>query len=470
MNIMSIKISIINLRTIIIVSVFSLYGIATAQYKTESVTSEQDIPIFKPWKIVVQDKDYNGAWTVAGDINDDGIPEFVCARTLGLEGEHYTASVIAYTLDNKVLWKWGNPKGQRESLGSDVACQIYDWDNDGKNEVILCALQDGKTWLIELYGATGKEKRRFEIPAGASDCITFCNISGPPFAYPRDVIVKNRYNQLWAYDHEGHKLWTQYRPGKYSIAHQPVPFDLDQDGIDEIMTGYVMVDAKGNPMWIANRDGTSSAGHLDCARLYQQGSAYIVDKVLHPSPSWSKLVLTYCSGRRISMIDGGGNLIWGISGRHFESIDIGKVRSDVDGKQIIVDAASDEQNENGVWILDGNGNKLKIISTFKGRFHRLIDWFGNPDIESIVIPDERAIFDGYGKKLAILDTPIPKGVETPLKDLEYIGFTGEMTGDSIPDIVLYTNPGSLIYVYKNEKGKIPPGKVVKGTGVNYTLY
>ena len=45
-----------------------------------------------------------------------------------------------------------------------------------------------------------------------------------------------------------------------------------------------------------------------------------------------------------------------------------------------------------------------------------------------------------------------------------------MTGYGIPDIVLYTNPGSFIYIYKNEKGIKPRGKVNLGTGVNYTLY
>jgi hypothetical protein len=459
----------INVYAIMIAVFFLFMGTARAQNKVTPVIAGEGVPVIKPWKIIVQDKDYNGAWTVAGDLDNDGKPELVCVRSFSSGGENFAVSAIAYTLENKVLWKWGDPKGHRESVGSDLACQIYDWDNDGKNEVILSTWQDGKTWLVELNGATGKEMRRFGIPDGAADCFTFCNVSGQPFSYPRDIIVKTRYSQLWAYDYEGKQLWTIYRPGKHSTAHQAVPFDLDQNGIDEIMTGYVMVDEKGNPMWIADQAGTSGAGHLDCARLFHQGSGYIVEKILHPSPTLSKLVITYCNGRRISMIDGVGNLIWGISGRHFQSIDIGKVRSDILGKQIIVDAASDEPEENGIWILDENGKILKIISRKNTRIHRLVNWIGS-DLESILISDDRALYDGFGEKIATFDTPIPNGSVSVGENSELIGFIGDMNGDGIPDIVLYSNPGPLIYVYINEKGKKPEGKVNLGTGVNYTLY
>lgn len=459
------KISIVG--AFVFAAVLSLTGIVHAQTKVKNTGSEQALPTIKPWKIITQDKDYNGAWTVSGDLTGDGRPELVCNRTLSAGGEHFTASAIAYTIDNKVLWRWGDPEGQRTTVGSDVACQVYDWDNDGKNEVILSTYQDDKTWLIELDGATGKEKRRFEIPEGAADCFTFCNISGEPFSYPRDIIVKTRYSQLWAFDYDGNELWNIYRPGKHSTAHQAVPFDLDLNGIDEIMTGYVMVDHEGNPMWIADRDGTSNAGHLDCVRQFYQSNKYIVDKIKHPSPSWSKLVLSYCNGRQISMVNGVGELIWGISGRHFQSIDIGKVRPDLLGNQIVVDAAAEEWYEHGIWILDGDGNVLTIIATTTGRIHRLINWF-DPEVQSLLITGENMLFDGYGNKLAVLDTPIPDNIETQKEDLDFMAFVGDMTGDGIPDIVLYSN--SVIYIYKNELGIKPRGEVPLGCGVNYTLY
>lgn len=77
------------------------------------------------------------------------------------------------------------------------------------------------------------------------------------------------------------------------------------------------------------------------------------------------------------------------------------------------------------------------------------------------------LYDGYGKKQAIFDTPIPEGVELP--EGKNFGNTC-FTGDGIPDVVIYTNPGKLIYIYNNEKGKKAESSSHVGTTVNSTLY
>jgi hypothetical protein len=420
---------------------------------------------------------------VAGDLTGDGKAELVYTRILMGDWEEkgamvergfdvsgtahikhatsHTASAFACTLDNKILWKWGDPKGKRARLYGDVGCQIYDWDNDGKNEVILLTKQDGKTWLVELNGATGKEKRRFEIPNNSTDCITFCNLTGPPNSHPKDVIVKTRYFQVWVYNYEGQQLWTANKPGGYEVSHQARPFDLNNDGINELSLGCTMADKNGKILWITKKKGKTIGHHVDCVRLVKPAAA--LEDV--------RLVLTYCGGNMIAMIDGTGNILWDKTGPHFESIDIGKVRSDIPGKQIIVDIAHTPRGKpSPLWILDENGNKLAEINTKSSRFHRLINWFGG-DVDSILISKDDCLYDGYGKKQAIFDTPIPKGVVLPEGgNVGRLCFVGDMTGDGIPDIVIYTDPGKLIYIYKNEKGKKPEGGSHIGTKVNFTFY
>ena len=100
----------------------------------------------------------------------------------------------------------------RTKLHHDVACQIYDWDGDGRNEVVLATAG----FLIELDGSTGVERRRFPLPKDATDCLVFANLSGGPRA--TDVLVKTRYTQIWAFNREGRQLWTVENPGGYPMG------------------------------------------------------------------------------------------------------------------------------------------------------------------------------------------------------------------------------------------------------------
>ncbi|MGI9430144.1 MAG: hypothetical protein ACR2NM_15900 [Bythopirellula sp.] len=439
-------------------------------YVTESADKVSDqVEVIKPWKVIVQDKEYNGAWLVAGDVDGDGEADIVSCRSLIEDDCRYTASVLVHRLDGSVLWKWGKPEGMRTSLGSDFACQIYDWNGDGVQEVVLSVKSEGKTWLVELDGPTGKENRRFEIPYDSADCIVFCNLGG--HARATDVLVKTRYEQIWAYNYKGEQLWHSNRPGGLRTAHQPVPIDMDGDGKDEIQAGFAMLNPDGSVRWVLDRADPVFArgksledGHLDCARVFR----------LAKNPADTRLVLTFCTGERIAMVDGLGKILWDIPFHHFESVDIGKVVADAPGKQIVVDIPYAPPGRQPVWVIDEWGNQMGEVMNEVSRFHRLIDWTGD-GTESILIAEPPALYDGTtGEKIAAFDTPLPEGEEFPAVARgteKFICWVGDMTGDGRKDIILGTNnPGGLIYIYENQDGKQPIVKHPLGTGTNVTLY
>ena len=122
----------------------------------QSEAREKSIPLVQPWKRIALDPEFGGAWVVAGDLDGDGTVEIVSARNVDQNDVHFTSAVVAQRLDSSMLWRWGNRKIGRKELHHDVACQIYDWDGDGRNEVVLCAGES----LLELDGVTGREKRR----------------------------------------------------------------------------------------------------------------------------------------------------------------------------------------------------------------------------------------------------------------------------------------------------------------------
>ena len=407
--------------------------------------SNDGVPVVKPWKRITLDPEYAGSWIVADDVDGDGQVEIVSAKNFDAADIHHTSSVVVHRLDGSVLWTWGDPKAGRNELHHDVACQIHDWDGDGRNEVIVATDEA----IIELDGATGNEKLRFAIPPNSADCMVFANLSGGNRA--TEVLLKTRYGQIWAFTREGELLWTIEEPAGYGTAHQPRPMDIDGDGRDEIMAGYAMLNPDGTVRWeLPVNELSDEPGHMDCVRVFEMGK----------TPAESRLAMTLCTGHCVAMTDGEGKPVWSVTGHHFESIDVGKVCADVPGKQVVVDIDHREPGISPHWVLDDQGNLLGQIITDGSRHHKLIDWFGE-GVDSIVMGTAAAMFNGRGEKVGIFDVP-PAEVGMVA--------TGDMTGNGVPDLIFNAAPASEVCIFANEKGKAPDGPVPLGTGPNFTLY
>lgn len=438
--------SLINLRVMAVGTLF-IVGPPTSEASAAEATNA---PLVQPWRAIALDPDYSGAWIVAGDLDGNGVVDIVSARNVDRNDVHFTSAAVAQRLDGSVLWRWGDPKIGRKQLHHDVACQIHDWDGDGRNEVVLCA----EGFLIELDGITGKEKRRLPLPKDASDCLVFANLSGGPRA--TEVLVKTRYTQLWALDRHGRQLWTVTNPGGYRTAHQPVPVDLDGDGRDEVMAGYAMLTADGSTRWVFKSQKVDQArGHCDCFRLLRAGK----------TPEESRFVMTLCGANCIALLDGNGRTIWEVAGEHFESVDIGRIRADTPGRQVAVDIDHRSWGDGPVWVLDENGQARTRIMTDYARHHALLDWTGD-GLDEIVIAQPRGLFDGEGRRVATL--AMDAGDDA--KGEERLALTGDFTGDGVPDVLLTTRALTHVYVYKNERGKRPDPPAPLGTGTNFTLY
>jgi hypothetical protein len=409
-----------------------------------------NVPVVQPWKRITLDPEFSGAWVVAGDLDGDGAVEIVSARNVDQNDVHFTSAVVAQKLDSKVLWRWGNPSIGRKQLHHDVACQTHDWDGDGRKEVVLCT----EGFLVELDGATGKEKRRMPIPKDATDCLVFANLTGGPRA--ADVLVKTRYSQIWALDREGKTLWTVKEPGGYRTAHQPVPVDLDGDGRDEVMAGYAMLNADGSTRWVFESQKVEMGrGHCDCFRLVRAGR----------SPKDFRFVMTFCGANGIALLDGNGNSIWEVSGQHFESVDVGRICADTPGQQLAVDIDHRPWGEGPVWVLDEHGQVRTRIHTDYARHHALVDWTGD-GVSEIVVAQPRTLYAGTGQPVATL----AMDAEDDASGEERLALTGDFTSDGVPDVLLTTRAMTHVYIYRNERGRKPEPPAPLGTDVNFTLY
>ena len=115
-----------------------------------------------------------------------------------------------------------------------------------------------------LDGATGKLRKSIPAPLSTAedsslwslphkkhafdrvnvDAIRIANFRGLP--QPRDILIKDRYSRLWAFDDQLNLLW-HFHEG--ITGHFPYTADVNGDGRDETFVGYHLVDANGRLLW-----------------------------------------------------------------------------------------------------------------------------------------------------------------------------------------------------------------------------
>ncbi|MBI5835462.1 MAG: VCBS repeat-containing protein [Armatimonadetes bacterium] len=425
-------------------------------------TAPANLPLIQPAAIIRVEPAWAGAWTTAGDVDGDGRAEIVQARIDERDDTHAVVAVSVYRQDGTVLWRWGNPAAGVAALHSDVPCQVHDWNRDGRPEVVVGT----RTAVITLDGASGHELERFATPGpDAVDCLVFARLSG---AERDDLLIKTRYQRLWAYTAAGRLLWTINEPGGQRTAHQPLVFDLDGDGRDEVLAGYELLGHDGQVRWTLDVASLSlGRGHLDCARVMRTGA----------TPADWRLVLTCCGDQQLLCMDGAGKVIWRQTGRHFESLHLADFAGLGEG-QILVDIDHTERSRAPMEVYAADGTTRVVLNTTYGRFHPVLTWGDDPTPRLVACEDRLLVSGADGRPLARFATPTPDDVafdqsanaaeHRAMGDYHLIGQVGNLFGQGQPDLMLHSNPGGMIWLYRNPARA--RGSLAPGLGPNVTLY
>ncbi|WP_274653388.1 FG-GAP-like repeat-containing protein [Paenibacillus humicola] len=295
-----------------------------------------------------------------GDLDGDGRMEIVMVQPGSRKDvryiPHQVQCVTAFDLLGNRLWQTGTPHPEAGGPGADYPAQLYDWDGDGRLEV-LCVMEDR---FVALEGATGKIKRTHPLPdPQAHDCIIIANVSGND--RPGDILLKDRYSRMWAMDRDFRLLWTH----EGNIGHFPWPYDWDGDGRDEVMAGYDMLSPEGRVMWSCR----GLDDHADCiwtGDVNGDGEPEIV-----------------IGGSVTVLYDRHGRELWRYEGSiESQHVALGKFRSDLPGLQIagldrIIRGGREKPGKDGMFLLDAEGSEvwkeerttsgwLTIIETLRG--------------------------------------------------------------------------------------------------------
>ncbi|MBN1131177.1 MAG: hypothetical protein JXA71_19460, partial [Chitinispirillaceae bacterium] len=356
-----------------------------------------------------------GKRMLLGDVTGDGRLEMVMMQADKMDDDRYIGHEVncltVYTVDGTRLWQKGNPSAGG-AAGSDIAAQVYDIDQDGWNEVLAC--MNGRFRVFD--GKTGTEKYSFPYPhQNAHDCIIIANVTGTP--KPQDIILKDRYNQIWAMDRTGKQLWT-YRG---NTGHFPWPFDFDKDGREEIICGFDYLTPDGKKEWSMDQ-----SGHADCI--------WVGDIDQNPANGTEIAV----GGDDVTVYRQNGSLFWRNNQPvEPQNIAIGDFLHDQQGLEIGGQDRVDRgtPGSEAIFVLSSTG-KTSYYQTRSG-WGSIAYWCQNWDgigSDHIMIwrgPERPALYDGKIQKVASFN--------------EGYMMTGDLNGDGRDEIITFTESNAYIY-------------------------
>ena len=308
-------------------------------------------PKMKLWKIInLQDFGASRAYRCA-DLDGDGQKEFVFIQSMPLLNtgdEQMITCMTAVNLDGEVLWQIGKPAKDSHMATCDLPVQIYDIDNDGQAELIYC--KDFK--IIVADAATGKTKYEAPTPKAIphdnykiyqniileriiGDSIRVCNFSG--HSKPLDLLIKDRYNNVWAYNNKLELLWHRH----VNSGHFPYAFDINGDGKDELVVGHSLLTADGELLW----ELPGMKCHVD---------EIVIGKF---DPENDKYQIAMASGEDgFILVDQNGQIINQDMPGHAQRVSVANYRPDLPGLEICV--VTFWRNTGIITMYDGKGNKL----------------------------------------------------------------------------------------------------------------
>lgn len=400
-------------------------------------TLRENYPQPKLWK-TIDLVDFGAGRNIRfGDLTGDGCKDLLiaqCHRRVLSDRYANISCLTAVDLDGHILWQQGEPDPANAFLTADLPMQIADVDGDGRNEVVTARdfkimILDGATgevkkWIHTPYSTTPMERLYSGVPYGSYafdrvniDCIRICNFSGKP--HPTDILVKDRYSRLWAYDSDLNLLWF-YNDG--ITGHFPLTKDLNGDGREEIFVGYNLLNADGHKLWTL----PVLTDHTD---------EIVIGRI---NPEYDGEIICIVSGNEgFMMADLDGHILKKDIISHAQRISVGNYRPELSGFEIAVTTFWFNQGIIRIYNCKG-----ELLHTFEpgtdGNIIAPVNWTGdghdlillNGDVE------KGGMIDGEGRQVVLFpDDGHP----------ELCCETIDLIGDCRDEIALWDEKSMWIY-------------------------
>ena len=382
-----------------------------------------------------------------GDLNNDGQIDVLIGQVVNhgpLDQFTEVSCMTAMTFDGEKLWQIGEPDLWKVHQTSDVAFQIHDVNNDGKSEVIFSMNRE----LILADGATGKIIRRQPTPISkrtneriAVDCIFFCDLSGA--GYDGDIIIKDRYWHVWAYNKDWKLLWD----ADCTTGHYPFAKDIDGDGRDEVIVGSTLFSHDGKVLWTKDKE----------LRDHADGSAIVDFK--HDG---TFRVLIACSDEGTLFLDTKGNVLHHHYIGHTQNPVVANFRDDMPGLETV--SINFWNNQGILHFYDADGNiYLDYEPNHYGSMCLPLNWTGRSEEYFVhnANVDEGGAYDGWGRKtIQFPDDGHPDMCNAVL----------DLTGDCRDEIVVWNPYEIWVYTQSDNPLNTKLYKPIRNPMYNYSNY
>lgn len=357
--------------------------------------------------------------------------------------------LTAMTFDGEILWQKGEPDPENYHLTNDVAFQIHDFNNDGRNEVIYTMNFE----LIVADAATGKTIKKISTPKSKiqndkfekilGDCLFFFDADGN--GYDGNLLTKDRYNHFWVYNNKLDLLWE----GKCRTGHYPCAADIDGDGRDELAIGYSLFDNDGSLIW--SLDDVIS-DHSDGVAIVNYSEDF----------NGNPVIMYAASDDGYYRVDLDGNILVHHDIGHVQNPAIANFRSDLPGLETVT--INFWGNQGLVHYYDQHGT---IYFDFEpnqfGSMVLPLNWKGDGEEYFVHNPNirEGGVFDGWGRKVMVFpDDGHPDMCNAVL----------DVTGDCRDEIVVWDSNEIWVYTQKDSPKNGKLYKPVRNPLYNYSNY
>jgi hypothetical protein len=187
-------------------------------------------------------------------------------------------STIVYGNDGKELWRWTAPPTSRDDpRGNEAAGVLWDFHHTGRDELAHWREIDGKEWLVLCDGRTGKVIKQVPWPAPALPHVdNNYRMAVAKFHKDSDgpdtllvFVDTGGYIALTAYDKDLNLLWqhAEHRDKDY-FGHYIYPYDVNGDGVDEVVISHLCLDANGKEIWNNAKYFEKNNDHMDAMEFF----------------------------------------------------------------------------------------------------------------------------------------------------------------------------------------------------------